>query len=247
MRISFILWLALAAGVAEPAQTTAPLDQSAMQPYEAHAIAVAGQVSRLRDQQLWAVSTGERVPVRQIITTGPDGYAHFVVAGGSNFDVYANSRVVFRSNTASVGDLLDVLAGRARVHLQPMPGMQQERIFTPVAVITVNQRSTVALAVDEDGTVRIDVIEGEVRVQHSLRPRNEPTLVHAMDAIVVSRDRPISRQVDRGSLYRYTVRSLKDIWAAVTPGHSNNHSGDPIEQKFLADAVRCDPGDLIGY
>jgi hypothetical protein len=68
-----------------------------------------------------------------------------------------------------------------------------------------------------------------------------------MDAIVVYRDRPISRQVDRGSLYRYTVRSLKDIWAAMTPGRSNNHSGDPIEQKFVADYVRCDPRALVGY
>lgn len=247
MRISLVLLFGVAAAAAQPAQSPSPFDQSVMQPYEAHATAVTGQVSRLRDQQPWAVSAGERVPVRQLITTGPDGYAHFVVAGGSNFDVYANTRVVFRSNTASFGDLLDVQAGRTRVHLQPMPGMQQERIFTPVAVITVMQPATLALAVDEDGTVRIDVTEGEVRVQHSLLPRNAPTLVRATDAIVVSRNRPISRQVDRGSLYHYTVRSLKDIWAAVTPGHSNNHSGEPIEQKFVADALRCDSSSALGY
>lgn len=247
MRMSFLAVFGFAVTEALIAQTSPAFDQAAMQPYEAYVTAATGQVSRLRDRETWAVSAGERVSVRQVITTGQDGYAHFVVAGGSSFDVYANSRIVFRSNTASVGDLLDVLAGRARVHLQPIAGIQQERIFTPVAVITATERATVALAVDEDGTVRIDVIEGEVRVQHSLLPHNEPTLVRAMDAIVVSRNQPISRQVDRGSLYRYTVRSLKDIWAAMTPGHSNTHSGEPIEQKFLADVIRAAPESDLGY
>jgi hypothetical protein len=229
------------------AQSPSAFDQNAMRPYEAYVTAATGQVSRLRDRETWAVSAGERVSVRQTITTGQDGYARFVVAGGSSFEVYANSRVVFRSNTASAGDLLDVLAGRARVHLQPAPGMQQERMFTPVAVISATQRTTVALAVDEDGTVRIDVIEGEIRVQHSLLPRNDPIIVRAVDSILVSRNQPISRQVDRGSLYRYTIRPLKDIWAAVTPGHSNTHSGDPIEQKFLADAARANSEAALGY
>jgi hypothetical protein len=247
MRISFLVALGAAVTEALMAQTPPAVDHAVMQPYEAYVTVATGQVSRLLDKETWAVSAGERVSVRQTITTGQDGYAHFVVAGGSSFDIYANSRVVFRSNTATVGDLLDVLAGRVRIHLQPMAGVQQERIFTPVAVVAATQRATMALAVDEEGTVRIDVIEGEVRVQHALLPRNEPTLVRAMDAIVVSRDQPISRQVDRGSLYRYTVHSLKDIWAAITPGHSNTRSGEPIEQKFLADVTRLVQQSDIGY
>lgn len=245
--MSFVVLVGAAAGAALGAQSPSAFDHAVMRPYEAYVTAASGQVSRLLDRETWAVSAGERVPVRQTITTGPDGYAHFAVAGGSGFDIYANSRVIFRSNTATAGDLLDVLAGRVRVRLQPATGMQQERIFTPVAVIIAAQRATVALAIDEQGTVRIDVIEGEVRVQHTLLPRNEPVLVRAADAIVVSRDQPISRQVDRGSLYRYTVRPLKDIWAAVTPGHSNSRNGEPIEQKFLADAVRWTPEPEIGY
>lgn len=246
MQIHFVLLLSLSAGVVLEAQAPA-IDQSALQPFEAHATAVTGKVSRLRDKEPWAVSAGESVPVRQIITTGADGYAHFVVAGGSTFDIYANSRVAFRSNTARAGDLLDVPAGRVRVHLQPTAGMQQERLFTPVATITSSERTTVALAVDEDGTVRIDVVEGEVRVQHAFLPKNEPTLVRAVDAIVVSRNRPISRQVDRGSLYRFTVRPFKDIWSAVTPGHSNSHSGEPIEQKFMAEAIPYNIGRGLSH
>jgi hypothetical protein len=214
------------------------IDSSAAQAYEAHAIAVTGQVSRIRDQRPWALSAGERVPIQQVITTGRDGYARFEVAGGSTFDIYSNSRVVFRQNAATAGDLLDVLAGRVRIHLQPRAGEPQQRIFTPVAVITAHEASTVVLAIDEDETLRIDVIEGQVRVQHTALPRNEPVLVKAIDAILVQRNEPISRRVDRGSLYRYTVKIL----SAITPGHSGNRNGEPVEgNKFLAETAPASP------
>ncbi len=72
-----------------------------------------------------------------------------------------------------------------------------------------------AIAIDEDAAMRIDVLEGEMRVQHTLRPRSEPTIVRAVDAILV-RQRPadhaatgsrialslhgeaVARSVDRG-------------------------------------------------
>ena len=203
-----------------------------LQVYEAHATIVTGQVTRIRDAQPWALSSGERVPVRQTITTGPDGYAHFEVGGGSSFDLFANSRVVFRENTASAGDLLDVLAGRVRIHLRPTLGQSQQRVFCPVAIVSAHhQAATFAIAVDEDDTVRIDVFEGEVTVQHTLLPRNEPTLLRAVDAILVKKDEPISRRVDRGSLYRYTVKVL----SAITFGHGGSHNAEPEdEDKLLA-------------
>jgi ferric-dicitrate binding protein FerR (iron transport regulator) len=203
---------------------------------DARATSVTGAVTRTRDAQPWALSTGERVPVRQVIATGDDGYAHFAVAGGSNFDLFSNSRVIFRQNVASAGDLLDVVTGRVRIHLVPSPGQLQQRVFTPSAIVTALQTSTVSIAVDEDDTVRIDVLEGEVHVRHSKLPRGEPTIVRAVDAILVRKDEEISRRVDRGSLYRYTVKPLHDLWTAVTPGHSS-HDGEPIEgNKFLAQA-----------
>jgi hypothetical protein len=213
-----------------------PVDSLVMRPYEAHATVVHGEVSRIRDARPWAVSRGEQVPIQQVITTGSDGYAHFVVGGGGSFDIFSNSRLIFRQNTANVGDLLDLLAGHVRIHLEPTIALPQQRVFTSSAIITAHQPSTIALAVDEDDNVRLDVIEGEVRVQHALLPRNDPLLVRAMDAVVVQKDEPISRRADRGSLYRYTVRPLHDIWIAITPGHSG-HAGEPIEQKVLARAV----------
>lgn len=233
--------------IASAARSQSPaVDPSAMQKYEAHATVVTGQVSRIRNapavlsevktensEEPWAVSSGERVAVQQVITTGGDGYARFEVAGGSSFDLFSNSRVVFRQNAVSAGDLLDVLAGRVRIHLQPSLGQPQQRVFTPVAIITAREPATIAVAIDEDDMVRIDVIEGEIRVQHTLLPRSEPTVVRAIDAILVQKDLPISRRVDRGSLYRYRVK----VWSAITLGHSGNHAGDPIEgNKFLAEA-----------
>jgi len=141
--------------------------------------------------------------------------------------------VVFRQNAARAGDLLDVMAGRVQIHLQPTMGQPRQRVFTPVAIITASEPSTIAIAIDEDDMVRIDVIEGAIRVQHTLLPRNEPTLVRAIDAILVQKDQPISRRVDRGSLYRYTVK----IWSAITLKHSGAHDGEPVEgNKFLAEA-----------
>ncbi len=233
MRRPFLLLLMVAAANGGALQET-PLDQAVMQKYEARATAVNGKVTRSRDAQPWALSAGERVPVQQIITTGPDGFAHFEVAGGSSFDIFANSRVVFRQNAASAGDLLDVLEGRVRVHLKPHAEQPQQRILTPSAWISAFQAATVAIAIDEDAAMRIDVLEGEVRVQHTLLPRSEPTIVRAVDAILVRSDQQISRRLDRGSLYRYTVKPLHDLWTAVTPGHANK-AGDPIEgNHFIA-------------
>ena len=232
MRLPFCAALLYAAFLVKPAlpgQDRA-VDSTAMRPFEAQATAVSGRVTRIRDNEPWALSTGERVPVQQIITTGSDGYAHFSMAGGSNFDIFSNSRVIFRQNIANTGDLVDVLAGRVRVHLQPVPGQHQQRVFCPTAIISTGEPSTLALAIDEDDTVRIDVIEGQVRVQHAFRPSNEPVLIRAIDAIVVQKNEPISRRIDRGSLYRYRVKIL----SAITFGHSG-HSTEPIEgNKFLA-------------
>jgi len=211
----------------------APVGQSVMKTLAAKATVISGQVSRMRDGQPWAINEGDQIPVQQTIYTGADGYGHFQIAGGSSFDLFSNSRVVFRRNPAGPGDLLDLISGRVRIKLRPGFGQEQLRIFSRVAVITAHDAAAIGLAVDEDSNLRVDVIEGDVRVLHRFLPRNEPVLVRAIDAILVQPNLPISRRVDRGSLYRYTVRIL----SAMTPGHSGNHNGDVIEgPKFLAES-----------
>jgi hypothetical protein len=217
----------------------APLDQAVMQKYEARASLVTGKVTRTRDAQPWALSSGERVPVQQTITTGADGYAHFDVAGGGSFDIFGNSRVIFRQNAVRAGDLLDVIEGRVRIHLKPQPEQPQQRILTPFVLISAFEEATVSIAIDEDDAMRIDVLEGEVRVQHTLLPRSEPTIVRAVDAILVRSDQQISRRLDRGSLYRYAVK-LHNLWSAVTPGHATKNI-EPVEgNRFFAAAI---PGE----
>ena len=197
-------------------QTKPPFDTLVMGALAAKATVISGEVTSLRDGQPWAVIEGDQIPVQQVISTGPDGYGHFQIPGGSSFDIFGNSRVVFRRNPAVAGDLLDLISGRVRIKLKPGLGQQQLRIFSKVAVITAHDPSAIGLAVDEDNRLRIDVIEGDIRVQHRFLPRNEPVVVKAIDAILVQADMPISRRVDRGSLYRYKVRFL----SALTLGHS---------------------------
>ncbi len=226
-----------ALGMVRFASAQLPIDAVVMKPFEARAVEVTGEVSRKRDALPWIVAQGENVPVGQIITTGRDGYARFTVDGGSEFSLLSNSKVAFRINTATAGDLLDVVSGRVRVTLHPIPGQMQQRVFTAIATISATHPAVISLAIDEDQNVRLDVLEGEVSVQHRLLPRNEPTLVHAVDAILIERNQQLSRRLDRGTLYRYTVKPLHDILSAVTP--SRTHAGDPVEgNKFLEATLR---------
>jgi FecR protein len=206
------------------------MDAITTEDLRADAAVVTGKVTYLRDDRPWAVSSGEMVPLGKTINTGDDGYGHFRVAGGDTFDIFSNSQVLFRGNIGNPGDLLDVQSGRVRIHLAAAKRDLQQRIFTPTAIISAHGSASISLAVDEEGTVRIDVTEGEIRVQHALLPRSDPVLVRAIDAILVRRNETVSRQVDRGSLYRYTVK----IWSALTFGHSG-HDGQPIEGNRLLD------------
>jgi hypothetical protein len=217
-KIAFVC-ASMLATVASSFGTSPPVDPAATEAYQAYVTAADGQVSIQRDEQPWAITSGQRVPIQRFITTGSDGYARFEVKGGSNFEVFANSRLVFRQNASTAGDLLDVLAGRVRIHFNPGPGQPQQRVFCPIATVTALNPATIGLAIDEDDNVRIDVLEGEVLVQHKLLPRSAPTLVRAVDAILVEKNEQISRRLDRGTLYRYAIKPLHDLFSAIAPGH----------------------------
>lgn len=190
------------------------------QDFGAHVTAAEGRVSIDRDRRPWAISSGETIPMQRIVTTGQDGFVRLEVDGGASFEIYADSRVGFRQNPGNTGDLLDVLSGRAQIHLNPGPGEPQNRIFCRTAIVTAHEPATFAVAIDEDGSVRLDVLEGEVAVQHALLPRSQATIVKAIDSIVVEPDEQISRRMERGTLYRYTIKPLHDLYEALTFGHS---------------------------
>src|SRR5262249_13834217 len=83
----------------------------------------AGQVSILRGSgDLVAISVGQTIQARQMIVTGPDSYARFQISDGSTFEVFANSKVVFRETPGDWQHLLNVFIGRVKVFIQHLPG-----------------------------------------------------------------------------------------------------------------------------
>jgi len=231
-----ILSAAVFIGVFAPYTLADPIlpDHAVQQPFRARVTIATGRVTRQRDNQPWAITEGDSIPVQQTLTTGPDGYAHFQLEDGSSFDLFANSRVLFRQNPGNSGDLLDVLSGRVRIQLHPTWIQPLQRIYTHSAIITADQPAAISLAIDEDSNLRIDVITGQVKVQHALLPSSSPVLVRAADALLVQPDQAISYRVDRGSLYRYTVKPIVDLWSALNPGRTREN--EDTTAKFLAES-----------
>ena len=88
----------------------------------AKVLTLNGQVSILRDNSPWVLNVGDSVKPRQIIITGADGFALLQVADGSTFEVFPNSRVIFRDNPGNWKDLLEVFLGRVKVQIQKIGG-----------------------------------------------------------------------------------------------------------------------------
>lgn len=137
-------------------------------------ITVSGQVSIERQHgELWAVQTSNIIQPGQIIVTGADGYALLRLADGSNFEVFGNSRVVFRANRGNWRDLLDIYLGKVKIHIEKLGGRPNPyRVNSATALIAV--RGTVfevTVASDESTTVAVE--EGLVSVIHKLLPSKE--------------------------------------------------------------------------
>jgi FecR protein len=177
----------------------------------AKVITLNGQVSVLRDSSPWVLNIGDAVQTRQIIITGPDGFAVFQVSDGSTFEVFPNARVVFRENSGSWRDLLDVLLGRVKVHIQKLGGGQPNynRVRTPTAVISVRGTVFDVAIEDEDDTTLVSVEEGQVGVQHLLRPGPE-RILNEGESIRVFRNQPLTAAaVDRSPVIRGFLRAAE--------------------------------------
>ena len=186
--------------------------------YAAKVISLTGQVSVLKDTTPWVLNPGDMVQVRQVIITGPDGFAKFQVSDGSTFEVYPNSNVVFRKNPPNWKDLLDVLVGKVRVHIEKLGGQpNNNRVITPTAVISVRGTTFDVAVNDDDESTVVSVEEGIVDVYNALKPGITKTL-NPGDEIVVYKDRPLAQTlIDRGALVRRILHSLGDaVYTAVT-------------------------------
>ncbi len=188
-------------------------------------ISLTGQVSVLHDSEPWALNVGDSVQVRQVIITGPDGFAQFQVADGSTFEVYPNSNVVFRKNPSNFRDLLDVLVGRVKLHIQKWGNQPNpNKIHTPTAVISV-RGTTFEVTVDEDNeSTVISVEEGQVEVRHALK--GDTKTVNAGESITVYRDQPLARNlIDKGTVARQVIKVVTDaLYTVVTNGRGGQIS-----------------------
>jgi hypothetical protein len=177
----------------------------------AKVVSLTGQVSVLRDSDPWALNIGDLVQTRQVILTGPDGYAKFETSDGSTFEVYPSSNVIFRKNPGSLQDLLDLFVGRVKIHIQRLGGQPNpNRILTPTAVISVRGTIFDVSINDDDETTIVSVEEGSVEVRHALKP-GAAKIVNAGESLHVYRDEPLAKSlIDKNELFHRIVRGLAD-------------------------------------
>jgi len=183
----------------------------------AKVISLTGQVSVLRDSQSWVLNLGDQVQIQQVIVTGPDGFAKFQVSDGSTFEVYPNSNVVFRKNPPNWKDLLDVLVGRVKVHIEKLGGQPNfNRVITPTAVISVRGTTFDVSVEDEDESTIVTVEEGIVDVRHALK--GDSKTLKTGEQIHVYRDLPLAQSfVDKGAVVERILRMLRDaVYTAAT-------------------------------
>ena len=187
------------------------------------AVAV-GSVSKDVDAQPWALSVGDSVNVRDLIVTGVDGHAILQVSDGSTFEVFPNSRVVFRKNAPNWRDFLDVLVGRVRIQIQHFGNTPNpNRVVTPTAVISVRGTIFDVSVDDDDETTLVEVEDGQVEVQHALLPRGNARVLSPGETLKIYRGEPLAHNLDKGSIARQVLRSVADIAVAiVTRGNSGS-------------------------
>lgn len=194
--------------------------------YAAKVVSLTGQVSILKDSQPWALNIGDRIQMQQVIITGPDGHALFQVSDGSTFEVFPDSNVVFRNNPPNWRDMLDILAGKIKVHIQRWGGQPNfNRIHTPTAVISV-RGTTFDVAVAEDSAATdVAVEEGIVDVRNIMHPGITKTL-NTGESIRVYRDQPLAlSHIDKGELTQRLVRAMSEAAYLILSRQSRGVGG----------------------
>jgi ferric-dicitrate binding protein FerR (iron transport regulator) len=193
-----------------------------------------GQVSVIRggDGTLWALNLGDSVRPQEVVVTGPDGYANFKLADGSTFEVFANSKVVFRANRGDWRDLLEIMLGKVRVQIEHFGGLpNNNKVRTPSAVISV--RGTIFDVEVEEVTNTTLVVdeEGSVEVRHLLRPESKTVVLTPGQFVRVYRDKPLARQIDKGGILERAMRAAAEVAVQVArqaPSVSHGTTTPPV-------------------
>ena len=211
-----MLWRMTRSGMVRPllvaAAVVVSLAPLQAQDTAAKALVINGNVSVLRDGNPWALFEGNTVQPKQIVKTGPDGYARFQVSDGSTFEVFPNSQVVFRANQGSLQDLLDVWIGRVKVYIQHLPGIPNpNNVHSPTAVISVRGTVFEVNVEDEDGTTFVSVDEGLVEVRK--QGEGDGVLLgptQPIQWIRVFKNQPLAHRMDKSGIARVIERAVQD-------------------------------------
>ncbi len=173
----------------------------------ARVLSVAGRVSLERGRDLWALQANDPIQPGEVILAGPDGYAVLQLEDGSRFEVFADSRVIFRANRGNWRDLLDIFFGKVKIHIQKLGGRPNPyRVNSATALIAV--RGTIfGVGVERDDTTTVSVEEGLVAVSHKLLPGGKEVLLSPGETIVVRPGEPLA-QPAAVSKARIAVRVL---------------------------------------
>ena len=189
-------------------------------------VEAVGSISVLRDGNAWALNVGDSVQVRQTIVTGPDGYGKFQVSDGSTFEVFPNSRGVFRVNPSSPKDLLDLYLGKVKVHIEKMMGGRPNpnNVNTPTAIISV--RGTTFFVEATEDTTQVGVEEGIVDVTHVVF-HSSVTLKDGDTVTVYKNQSLVKASRDMGGFLNAAINKAAEIAQQIGPriGRSGTSGG----------------------
>ena len=188
----------------------------------ARAIYISGRVSVLRGGEL-ALSVNDAVRTREIIVTGPDGYAQFRINDGSTFEVFQNSRVTFRDNFNPM-EVLQLWLGKIRVMIDHHNGPNPRKVSTPTAVISVRGTVFDVTVEDDDGTTLVAVEEGLVSVKHQLQA-GEDKYLKAGEAVRIFANQPLAKMAGSPQGMQQIVDALKRAAADAIYNHPGAGGG----------------------
>jgi ferric-dicitrate binding protein FerR (iron transport regulator) len=187
------------------------LAQQAVPDHNAKVIEQLGQLSAFAGNGLRALSIGDTLKQQEIVVTGPDGYGRFQVADGSTFEVFANSKVIFREHMGNLQDILNVLIGHVKLYIQHLNGLPNyNSVSSPTAVVSVRGTVFEVVVEDDDGTTFVSVDEGLVGVRNMTAPGDEVRLKPG-DSIRVIRNQPLQAMgIDKSNIFRGVLRAAEE-------------------------------------
>jgi len=185
----------------------------------------SGQISVLRDSTPWALNNGDYVQPMQVIVTGSNGSGMFKVADGSTFEVFSNSKVVFRANRGNWEDLLEIILGKIKVQIEHPGGVlpNNNKVRTPTAVISVRGTVFDVEYDPEKQATTVDDEEGSVDVARALN-LNDHKLLTANQSLVVYKNEELAHKVDTGGILKRLYQAAMD---ALTQQEINSRSSGP--------------------